>query len=449
MNTHGIPRSAAAVSRFALLLLLTAAIHPACAPEETAGGAAKGTSKVFLIGIDAGDWYLLDPLIEQGRLPHIKKLIDNGTRSLLMTILPTSSPIIWNSIATGKTMDKHGITNFARMVDGEYQPYTSNLVRARTLWDLLNEEGVKTNVVGWWTTWPAQALDGKMVSSYVSLTQRGWKGSVVTDIPNQTYPVALFDEITPLIKKAKEELPGRIERIFGEVGENELNEATRSNFEDTKWCLLSDEIFHQAALYVQGKYPAPFFAVYLGGIDVLGHRFWKYMEPWASVEYVVTEEERKQFGKCILNYYELVDGFVGDFMALADEDTTFILVSDHGMKAYPPSSNPYIADRSGAHDNAEAGIILLSGKNIEKNRRLKRPPNIYDIAPTILYLMGHPVDEAMDGRVLMNAIVEEFEAGRPVQMKRYADKPQSEEGFIQSEGDAELIERLRALGYLK
>ena len=67
---------------------------------------------------------------------------------------------------------------------------------------------------------------------------------------------------------------------------------------------------------MQGKYPAPFFAVYLGGIDVLGHRFWKYMEPWASREYVVTEEEREQFGKCILNYYELVDGFVGDFMAL-------------------------------------------------------------------------------------------------------------------------------------
>jgi arylsulfatase A-like enzyme len=126
-----------------------------------------------------------------------------------------------------------------------------------------------------------------------------------------------------------------------------------------------------------------------------------------------------------------------------------VVVSDHGMQAYPTSSNPYIAERTGAHDNAEDGIAIFWGKHIKKGHRLAKSPSIFDMAPTVLYLMGLPVDEEMDGGVLFDALEPSFVEGRPMEKMRYEEKKQRVEGFIKSEHDAELIERLRALGYLK
>ncbi len=59
------------------------------------------SKKVLLIGWDAADWKVIDPLIEQGKMPALKSLIERGVYGKLQTLDPPLSPMLWTSIATG------------------------------------------------------------------------------------------------------------------------------------------------------------------------------------------------------------------------------------------------------------------------------------------------------------------------------------------------------------
>ena len=69
-------------------------------------------TKVVVLGFDGASWETIDPLIEKGKLPFLKRLKDESAWGPLTTFKPTKSPVIWTSIATGKTMIKHGILDF-------------------------------------------------------------------------------------------------------------------------------------------------------------------------------------------------------------------------------------------------------------------------------------------------------------------------------------------------
>jgi len=67
--------------------------------------------------------------------------------------------------------------------------------------------------------------------------------------------------------------------------------------------------------------------------------------------------------------------------------------------------------RTGAH--RPFSLLVVSGKNIIQ-RKTVEGANIMDIAPTILYLLGQPIPQDMDGKVLLDIIEEDFKANNPV-----------------------------------
>ena len=69
----------------------------------------KSKHKVLLIGLDGASWNVMQPLIDKGRLPNIKQLMDNGCWGTMESPGPLLSEVIWTTIATGKTFQKHGI----------------------------------------------------------------------------------------------------------------------------------------------------------------------------------------------------------------------------------------------------------------------------------------------------------------------------------------------------
>ena len=116
----------------------------------------KKKHKVLLIGWDAADWKIIGPLLAKGQMPALKKLIDNGVYGNMSTMNPPYSPMLWSTVATGKTPDKHGILGFIEVMPSlkGIRPATTNSRKSRALWNIFHNQGLKSNVVG--TKYPHQ-----------------------------------------------------------------------------------------------------------------------------------------------------------------------------------------------------------------------------------------------------------------------------------------------------
>ena len=124
--------------------------------------------KILLIGWDAADWKIIDPLLNAGHMPALQSLIDTGVMGNLATVRPVLSPMLWTSIATGKRAYKHGIHGFTEPTpDGSaIQPITNLSRKAKAFWNIFNQSGMRGHVVGWWPSSPAEPINGVMVSNH-------------------------------------------------------------------------------------------------------------------------------------------------------------------------------------------------------------------------------------------------------------------------------------------
>ena len=86
--------------------------------------------RVLLVGWDAADWRVIQPLLEAGQMPNLRRLIESGAKSQISTLHPPLSPMLWTSIATGKRPFKHGIHGFSEPSgDGRGVQPVTNLAR--------------------------------------------------------------------------------------------------------------------------------------------------------------------------------------------------------------------------------------------------------------------------------------------------------------------------------
>ena len=90
--------------------------------------------KLLLLGIDGATWRVLDPLLQAGNLPNLKRLIARGASGVLRSFEYSASPVAWTTIATGKMPAKHNIKDFR---------VSRRDLRARQVWDILAEQGYK------------------------------------------------------------------------------------------------------------------------------------------------------------------------------------------------------------------------------------------------------------------------------------------------------------------
>ena len=109
-------------------------------------------------------------------MPTLASLMSAGVSGNLATIQPVLSPMLWNSIATGKRADKHGICGFVEpKPDGSgVRPVTSTSRQCKALWNILSQEGLRSNVVSWYASHPAEPIDGAVVTDryLASITEK-------------------------------------------------------------------------------------------------------------------------------------------------------------------------------------------------------------------------------------------------------------------------------------
>ncbi len=135
-------------------ILLAALLMTACTPPPVA--------TVAVVGIDAGDWDILDHFIAQGRLPNLQRLRQQGATARLDIESPRS-PESWTTLATGQPPEVHGIVQGDSSVGMGFFANTRQ-VKVRRLWDMVGEHDKRSLVVDWWITEPAYQIKGVLIS---------------------------------------------------------------------------------------------------------------------------------------------------------------------------------------------------------------------------------------------------------------------------------------------
>ncbi|MDS0475137.1 alkaline phosphatase family protein [Natrinema sp. 1APR25-10V2] len=119
--------------------------------------------RLLVVGLDAGCRPILEPLFESGDLPTLERLFETGTAGPLESQIPPWTASAWPSLYTGKNPGKHGVYDFLSFDGYDWDVVNASHVRARPIWELLDEYGFSSVVVNVPVTHPARAFDGALI----------------------------------------------------------------------------------------------------------------------------------------------------------------------------------------------------------------------------------------------------------------------------------------------
>jgi tetratricopeptide (TPR) repeat protein len=361
-----------------------------------------GRRRVLLVGWDAADWKVIHPLMDAGKLPTVARLVDEGAMSNLATLHPVLSPMLWTSIATGKRPFKHGIHGFSEPTpDGTgIRPVTNLTRKTKAVWNILTQNGLVSNVVGWWPSHPAEPIRGVMVSNHF---QRA------AGPPEQPWPVPAGSVHPPRLAETLAALRLNPNELLAEHILPFVPLAAKIDQEQDRRLASCGRILAECtsvnavATWLMRHEPWDFMAVYFDAIDHFGHGFMRYHPPRQEH---VAERDFELYSGVIEAGYRYHDMMLNTLVQMAGPETTVILMSDHGF--HPDHLRPrrIPAEPAGpAHEHRDFGIFVIHGPGIRRDTLL-HGLGLLDITPTLLTLFGLPVGRDMDGRAVVEAFVE-------------------------------------------
>jgi len=488
---------------------------------------------VILLGVDGGSWNAIRELWSRGQLPHLAALAGRGLSAQLQPVAH-ASPVIWTSIATGVKPSRHGIQGFTVRTPSGEAPVSSVDRRVPALWNMASTAQLRVALLGWWASWPAETVNGIVVSDRLFREDEG-----------RFYP----PDLDPTLLTELSRPDDRAERADDVVTRGDRVLASIS-------LQLASEGFDLLMLYLRS-------------VDIESHHHWKYFRP-RGFETEVDELSLQRFGSRIPDAYAEVDAVLGELVARAPSDTNFFVLSDHGFQAskgeryriqlhldrvlehlgflvqederidpvesiartwssppftrtklirfYPferpdeearpaapeatrhrleadlgrityedgspafrfrdleanersrggdmvvivryqgvsrtlyldgqpiPDAIGRIEEISGTHSRSTEGVFLAAGPDIDPRADLVKIHSL-DITPTLLYALGLPVAEDFDGRARTEIFRPQFRDRFPLQTIPTWGVLEARDS-LDSQSDEELLEELRALGYL-
>ena len=361
------------------------------------------SKKVLLIGWDAADWKIINDLMDCGRMPHTQKLVEGGTMGNLRTLSPVLSPMLWTSIATGKRPGKHGIYGFSEpnATGTGVQPMNNTSRKCKAIWNILNQNDLRSLVVGWWPSHPAEPIDGVMVSDFFHKAPQK-PGDPWKLLPRCVHPNELTDPLSEFRVHPMELTRQDILPFLPNGGEIDQDIDRRVN--SVMRVLAECSTIHATATELLKKQEWDFAAIYYDAIDHFCHGFMKYHPPQQPQ---ISDDDFRIYQHVVTTGYIFHDMMLGRLLELTNEDTTVMLISDHGF--HPDHLRPrgIPSEPAGpAVEHRDYGIFVLNGPGVQQDQ-LIHGANLLDITPTLLTLFGLPVAEDMDGKPLVDVYQEE------------------------------------------
>jgi predicted AlkP superfamily phosphohydrolase/phosphomutase len=405
------------------------------------------------VGIDGASPRIVRLLLEQGRLPHLARIAEEGLFTRLLSFKPLLSPRIWTSIATGKTAHKHGIGGFVRRDDDDQLHLMASSDRkTHAIWNIVSDAGFEVAVVNWQVSHPPEKVRGAMVSDHAIpgamegvlalaklYARRTGANQDVVDPASAVsfaYPESWTARVETLRKESTS--PTRFANPFGGDATPPYwtdRELLASTFEE-------DGLVAKIALEIESELRPNLLMVYFKGIDNISHQLWYGVEPAELYpeDWRRSDEQRAAAAAALETYYEYTDALIGLLVARYAPEDLVMVISDHGFEHVPNKS--FVSGRHWTN-KARWGVLFARGRGVHREHEPGRV-TVNDITPTILTWLGLPVARDMDGRP---APFLDPPTREPV--ASYDGTPIERIGERESPAEPAILERLRALGYLE
>ncbi|HPF69709.1 MAG TPA: alkaline phosphatase family protein [Candidatus Krumholzibacteria bacterium] len=418
-----------------LALLLAAAALAGCGGEP-----ARPTRKLVVIGVDSADWRLWEPMVAAGELPNLQKFMGESAHGRLKTFFPLEkSPLLWASICTGVTPDIHGVAHFVK--GAEQEPVRGSAWKAPAIWDILGAAGLSTSVVGMWTTYPARPIDGVMVSDYLP-----YGHGREAPLANLVYPDSLTAAVVALRVDAADITDAQLTRFIDADRLEEAKSRWPERVEALREIWAADLTYMAVNRMLAAGDRYDLFFVYLRGTDMVSHRFYHYMRPQESREYM-DPGEAEVFGQVVRRYYMWADEAMGEVLSWFPADRQVMVLSDHGFYG------PRMSGDKGTAEHSEWGVLLVRSPLYQAGATFDHAV-LLDACPTMLALIGLPAGGDMQGAVLAEALTPEGEAavrrleGSRLPTYMALTPREGPAGEHDAAIDEELRRQLKALGYI-
>ncbi len=264
--------------------------------------------RIVAIGLDGATLDLIGPWVKEGKLPTFREMMDTGSWGCLRSTIPALTPPAWTSAITGVNPGKHGIFDFKvpfayRGGRGyETETTTSAHRRARAFWDMLNDAGWTTGIVGLPFTFPPEPLKGYLVPGPPGVGPGCW-----------TYPPELEKEIL-------RRFPG----LALSLDWLRIRDRGRREFLRQLDGLLETHI--SLSEYLLEAHPADFFMSVFYFLDQMMHGMWRFMDS----SHPDHDGSVPEFRDAVLEYHRKIDRWLGRLRGRLGAGVTFIVFSDHG-----------------------------------------------------------------------------------------------------------------------
>jgi predicted AlkP superfamily phosphohydrolase/phosphomutase len=275
--------------------------------------------KTVLIGLDGATYSILDPLIAQGLMPNLDRLMQRGARAILRSTNHPLTPPAWTALMTGRTPGSHGIYDFIRVDQGGQTPsYTlanSADVRSETIWSIASRHGKRVTTLNFPLMFPAPDINGFVIPGYVPWSYLG-RAVRPRDLYKRMKDKGLFNarEMSTDWEHERKAVQG--------LAEDELDEWVRFH-------IVRERHWFEILMMLMRDEPCDLTGMLFDGVDRIQHLCYHLLDPRTADQF--DSPKAKETRQLCLQYFGDLDGYIAEILAVAGPEARIVVASDHGF----------------------------------------------------------------------------------------------------------------------
>ncbi|MEV1156010.1 alkaline phosphatase family protein [Micromonospora chokoriensis] len=258
--------------------------------------------KALILGIDGGSLSLLSPLMAEGRLPNLSRLLGQSRYGTTKTTWPAHTAPGWSTFVTARSPGGHGVYQFFGTQERDYGARLTGTgdFGCSTLWEWLAAQGLSAGIINVPMSHPPRELPGYQVTWPLEQTLRFSRpGSLLAELARAGAPFA--PDIMTMFGGDHSYLDGALANV-GARG--------------------------RSVRYLLDNHPVDVVMAVLTEVDRICHHYWHFADGCHPSH---RQPDEPRWADAMRLVHEAVDAVFGEILEAVGDEVPVLVLSDHGL----------------------------------------------------------------------------------------------------------------------